>query len=199
LPHFYAVDMHQAELRVEDLMERAGRTHVGGSEVPCLSPEDSLLVLCLHAAKHLWTRLIWLCDIAETLRLPMINYELLFSRARKMGVSRIVGISFWLVKNVIDGELPAPVAAMAEADLHVAVLGHEFAQRLKRGAGYDFESTGYFSLIMKLRERRADRWRYLWRLVWTPGTGDVAAVRLPEMLFPLYRVVRIGRLAQRFI
>src|ERR1017187_2609533 len=63
LPYFYGVD-----LGVEDLMARDGRTVVGGCEVPCLAPEDSLLVLCLHAAKHLWTRLIWLSDIAETLR-----------------------------------------------------------------------------------------------------------------------------------
>src|ERR1700674_1098615 len=42
LPHFYAVD-----LSVQDLMARAGKTVVGEREVPCLSAEDSLLVLCL--------------------------------------------------------------------------------------------------------------------------------------------------------
>src|ERR1700694_4123304 len=83
LPHFYAVD-----LRVQVLMARAGKTVVGEAEVPCLSPEDSLLVLCLHAAKHLWTRLIWLSDIAETLRsysgIQTIDYSLVFSRARAL-------------------------------------------------------------------------------------------------------------------
>jgi hypothetical protein len=110
-----------------------------------------------------------------------------------------MAISFWLVKNVLHGELPAPVTAMTEADAQVAVLGEEFVQRLERGAAYDFESTEYFRLIMKVRERRADRWRYLWRLVWTPGAGDVAAVRLPETLFPLYRIVRIGRLIRKVV
>ena len=64
-------------------------------------------------------------------------------------------------------------------------LGTEFAERLARGAAYDFESTEYFRLILKLRERRGDRWRYLWRLVWTPGAGEIAAVRLPEALSSL--------------
>jgi hypothetical protein len=50
---------------------------------------------------------------------------------------------------------------------------------------------------MKLRERRVDRWRYLWRLVWTPSSGDIAAVRLPEALFPVYRIVRMGRLIRK--
>jgi hypothetical protein len=192
LPHFYAIDFP-----LEDLLERAGRTVVGGREVPCLSPEDSLLVLCLHAAKHLWTRLIWLADIAETLGLPDIDYTLVSSRARELGIARILGVSFWLVKNVLQGELPKPVEEMTAADSQVAVLGSEIAGRLARGTPYDFESTEYFRLIMKLRERRRDRWRYLWRLVWTPGAGDIAAVRLPETLFPLYRVVRIGRLISR--
>jgi hypothetical protein len=200
LPHFYAVN-----LRVEDLLARAGKAVVGEREVPCLSPEDSLLVLCLHAAKHLWTRLIWLSDIAETLRsysgTQTIDYSLVFSRAQSLGIARILGISFWLVKNVLRAEIPKPaeeIIAIA-ADPRVPVLGSEFAARLARGATYNFESTEYFRLILKLRERRGDRFLYLWRLVWTPGAGEIAAVQLPEALFPLYRIVRIGRLMRKLV
>ena len=192
LSYFYGVD-----LGVEDLLARAGRMIVGGCEMPCLSPEDSVLVLCLHAAKHLWTRLIWLADIAEIVRTGTIDYALVFSRARALGIVRILGISFWLVKNVLGAEVPKSAEEMMAADSRVPALGSEFAERLARGRDYDFESTEYFRLILKLRERRADRWRYLWRLVWTPGAGDIAAVRLPEALFPLYRVVRIGRLIEK--
>ena len=192
LPYFYAVD-----LRVENLLARAGRTVVGGCEVPCLSPEDSVLVLCLHAAKHLWARLIWLADIAETLRIQTIDYALVFSQARNLGIARILSVSFWLVKNVLRVEIPKPAEEMIAADLLVPALGAEFAERLARGAAYDFESTEYFRLILRLRERRGDRWRYLWRLASTPSLGDVAAVRLPGALFPLYRIVRIGRLMRK--
>jgi Uncharacterised nucleotidyltransferase len=198
LPHFYAVD-----LGVEDLLARAAKTVVGEREVPCLSPEDSVLVLCLHAAKHLWTRLIWLSDIAETLRsysgTQTIDYSQVFSRARSVGITRILGVSFWLVKNVLRAEIPKSAEEMIAADPRVPALGSEFAERLARGATYDFESTEYFRLILKLRERRVDRLRYLWRLVWTPGAGEIAAVRLPEALFPLYRIVRIGRLMRKLV
>jgi hypothetical protein len=192
LPYFYGVD-----LSVDDLLARAGRTVVGGREVPCLSPEDSLLVLCLHAAKHLWTRLIWLADIAETLRIQTIDYALVFSQARALGIARILDVSFWLVKNVLRVEIPKPAEEMIAADVQVPALGAEFAERLAHGVAYDFESTEYFRRILRLRERRGDRWRYLWRLAWTPGTGDIAAVRLPGALFPLYRIVRIGRLLRK--
>src|SRR5208283_5114429 len=140
LPRFYAVD-----LCVEDLLARAGKAVVGGREVPCLSPEDSLLVLCIHAAKHLWTRLIWLADIAETLRsqsgTQTIDYPRAFSRARLLGIARILGVSFWLVKNVLHAELPKLAEEMIAVDSRVPVLGREFAERLARGTAYDFEST----------------------------------------------------------
>jgi hypothetical protein len=194
LPRFYGVD-----LSVDDLIARAGRTVVGGCEVPCLSAEDSLLVLCLHAAKHLWGRLIWLSDIAGMLQTQPISYALVASRARALGITRILGVSFWLAKNVLQVELPNPAEDMIAADRRIEALGGEFAQRLRGGAAYDFESTEYFRRILKLRERRRDRWRYLWRLIWTPGAGEVAAVRLPEALFPLYRIVRIGRLMRRLL
>ena len=198
LPYFYTVD-----LGVGDLLARAGHTVVGGCEVPCLSPEDSLLVLCLHAAKHLWTRLIWLSDIAETLRpqsrTQAVDYSRVFSRARALGIARILGVSFWLVKNVLRAELSNAAEELIAADPRVHPLGSAFAERLARGEAYDFESTEYFRLILNLRERRSDRWRYLWRLVWTPGAGEVATVRLPESLFPLYRLVRIGRLTRKLL
>ena len=192
LPHFYTVD-----LRVDDLLARSGRTSVGGREVACLSPEDSLIVLCLHAAKHLWTRLIWICDIAETLRAQTIDYTLVLSRAQSLGILRIMGISLWLAEVLLKANVPPSAQHMRAGDPQVPVLGQQFANRLARSATYDFESSEYFRLIFRLRERRGDRWRYLWRLIGTPGAGDLAAVRLPETLFPLYRVVRLVRLVRK--
>jgi len=193
LPHFYGVD-----LRIDDLLARSGRTAVGGREVPALAPEDLLLVLCLHAAKHLWMRLIWVCDIAEALRQPA-DYTPVFARARSLGMTRILGVSFWLAENLLDATLPQSAREVIAGDPKVPALGREFAARLARGATYDLESPEYFRLILRLRERRRDRWRYLWRLALTPGAGDVAAVRLPEPLFPLYRVVRVLRLIKKLV
>jgi hypothetical protein len=194
LPYFYGVD-----LRVEDLATRAGRINIGGSEVACLSPEDCVIVLCLHAAKHLWTRFIWLSDIAEAASMESVDWSLIIARAEALGVVRMLGVSFWLARNVLRSKLPAAAEEMVGGDARVSAVGAEFAERLRGGVTYNFESTQYFRLILKLRERRSDQLRYLWRLVWTPGTGDIAAVQLPEALFPLYRIVRISRLMRKIL
>jgi hypothetical protein len=209
LPYFYAVDFAKADFRFDDLWARAGRIALNAGDtsrnasddssgVPCLSPEDSLVVLCLHAAKHLWTRLIWVADIAESLRMPNIDLALVISRARALGITRIVGVSFWLAEHLLGVAIPSAVQRVIDDDAEVSRLGEECTARLAGSATYDFESTGYFGQTLRLRERRSDRMRYLWRLVWTPGEGEVEAIALPESMFALYHGVRIARLLRKF-
>jgi len=197
LPYFYAVDFQSARFGFEDLLARAGRVRLGAAEFPCLAAEDSLLVLCLHAAKHLWSRLIWVADIAQTIRTPMIDFSAVATRARALGIARIVGISFRLAEKFLGTNLPPGARTLLARDPEELLLADEFAERLQRSASYDLESSEYFLKIRQLRERPADRWRYFWRLVWTPGPGELAAITLPEPLFPLYRVVRVGRLMRK--
>ena len=64
---------------------------------------------------------------------------------------------------------------------------------------FDPETIAYFRLMTELRERRRDRVSFWWRLLVTPGAGEWSAVQLPRPLFPLYRVVRVFRLAGRLI
>jgi Uncharacterised nucleotidyltransferase len=193
LPCFYAVD-----LRIDDLLARSSQTSTGGRKVRCLSPEDSLLALCLHSAKHLWMRLIWVCDIAETLHTQTIDYPLVVARARSLGILRIVGVSCWLANHLLGAQVPQLAQQIIAGDPQVPLLGQEFASRLARSATYDLDSSEYFRLILRLRERPRDRWRYGWRLLRTPGAGDLSSVRLPEALFPLYRVMRLARLFRKF-
>ena len=197
LPYFYAVNLGAAGLGFEDLLARSRCIALGAREVPCLSPEDSLLVLCLHAAKHLWTRLIWVADIAESLRAPGIDFQMVAARARDLGILRILGVSFWLAEHLLGASVPAPDSL--PRDPQVAELGQKCAARLAGAAGYDLASVDYFRQIFHLRERSTDRWRYLWRLASTPGPGDVATLQLPERMFPLYRVARIGRLLRKLV
>ena len=200
LPFFYAVD--PGDFRFDDLWARAGHIVLGGgndSGVPCLSPEDSLLALCLHAAKHLWTRLIWVADIAESLRVPDIDLALVIARARSLGIKRILGVSFWLAQDVIGIAIPAIAQEVIESDSEVKSIGEECAARLSACASYDLESTVYFRQILLLRERASDRRRYVWRLVFTPSEGDIEAVALPEPMFPLYRGVRLARLLRKIL
>jgi hypothetical protein len=192
-PGFYAVDFD-----MDGLFERAEKVMVGGHRVQTPSPEDLLLVLSVHAAKHVWGRLIWLCDIAQILRRENLNWDWVQSRARGFGIERILRVTLLLANQLLAMPLPPAIEPAVLADRTARAFADEVAMNMARGVSYDVEQLSYFRLMMRLRERKADRWRFLARLTFTPGPGEWEAVRLPKLLFPLYRVVRLARLASRF-
>jgi hypothetical protein len=53
--------------------------------------------------------------------------------------------------------------------------------------------------MVSLRERVSDRLRFAARLAFTPSVGEWDVVHLPAPLFPLYRVVRLFRVAGRLL
>jgi hypothetical protein len=192
-PQFYAV-----EFDMDGLFQRAVTTAVAGRSTRTPSFADLMLVLSAHAAKHVWGRLIWLCDIAQLLQLPGLDWDWIGSEAENLGITRILSITMLLANRLL--EVPLPLAATTiPQNPAVVALADEIQAHITGNAIYNVESPSYFRLMMRLRERPADRLRFLMRLALTPGPGEWQAVRLPRPLFPLYRLVRLSRLAARAV
>jgi hypothetical protein len=193
-PHFYAVD-----LDVEGLFGRAQTVRVAGLEVKALAAEDLFVVLALHAAKHVWGRLIWLCDLARIGKLPTLNWKLIGDQARGLGVVRILRVTLLLKRKLLGSTFPASAAENLPEDSAAGTLAEEVESQISNEKIYDVESLAYFRLMLRLRERRIDQVRFVSRLVLTPGPAEWAIVRLPKPLAPFYRVIRIARLAARTV
>jgi hypothetical protein len=192
-PHFYAVDID-----LEGLFRRAQTVRVMGLDTKSLSPEDLFLVLGLHAAKHVWGRLIWLCDLERISRLPL-NWERIAEHAQQLGVVRILRVTLLLAEKLLGSPYPASVAENLPEDSAAETLAEEIETYISNDKTYDVESLAYFRLMLRLRERRIDRIRFVSRFVFAPGPGEWAVMRLPKLLFPLYRVLRLARLAGRIV
>jgi hypothetical protein len=192
-PRFYAVDFD-----MDGLFERAVTVTIAGHPVKTPSPEDLLLVLSVHAAKHVWGRLIWLRDIAQILKRENLNWDWVQAQTRELGIERILRVTLLLANRFLEAAIPAAIESAVLADSAARTLADEIAAAVACGVSHDTEQISYFRLMMRLRERRADRVRFLARLTFTPGPGEWEAVRLPGALVPLYRVVRVWRLAGRF-
>jgi hypothetical protein len=192
-PRFYAVDFD-----MDGLFERAVNASVAGRPVKTPSPEDLLLVLSVHAAKHVWGRLIWLCDIAQILKREDLNWDRVRARAHQIGIERIVRITLLLANRFLRAVIPVQVESAILADRAARALAEEIARAVVAGVSYETQQVSYFRLMMRLRERRVDRARFLARLTFTPGPGEWETIGLPKALFPLYRLVRLARLASRF-
>jgi hypothetical protein len=193
-PRFYAVDFD-----VEQLFSRAAAIEVAGHPMKTPCAEDLFVVLPVHAAKHAWARLMWLCDLARIMSLPNLDWRAIGARARDLGVVRILRVSLLLANRMLKTAIPPAAEAGLPSDADAATLAKEIEESVKNDATYDVESAEYFRLMLRLRENARDRMKFLTRLVFTSGPSEWEAVRLPAALFPLYRVVRLGRLARRFM
>ena len=193
-PRFHSVD-----LQTEELFQRAVKVTVAGAEVRTLSPEDSFVILALHAAKHAWDKLIWLCDVARISNLPALDWKRIGDRVQALGIVRILWVTLLLADKLLDAPVPESAREHLPEDLAAQSLADEVENYISSEKKLDVESRAYFELMMRLRERSIDRIRFLSRLVFTPGPGEWAAIRLPRPLFPLYRLVRIVRLGGRVV
>lgn len=190
LPRFYAIGFD-----VDVFFERAAVVTIAGQKLRTLCDQDLMLVLCVHAAKHTWKQISWLNDVVQLARSRALDWAALQVEAEKLGIRRMVTVTFLLARKLLGAELPAQLGPDQDAE--------GLAQRVVKLIGgeeeLNAESIAYFRLMMQVRERRLDRISFCRRLLVTPGAGEWAAVRLPRPLFPLYRVVRVCRLAGRLI
>lgn len=194
VPRFYSIGFDVAEL-----FARADEIIVGGHAVRTLRAEDLLLVLCVHAAKHVWVQLSWLCDVAQLMKSWQLDWNTIQGDARRLGIERIVSLNLFLAQKLFGSTLPPAMQKRMREDPSTAALADEILRVIERSAHYDTELLPYFRLMMRLRERWQDQARFLWRLTVTPSVSEWSAVQIPKRLQPLYRLVRLSRLAKRLV
>lgn len=71
-------------------------------EIPVLTDEFNILYLCLHGAKHYWSRARWLLDIPLFLKNNKLNVEYLSRIASKKKLSHILIESLLLANKTFD-------------------------------------------------------------------------------------------------
>jgi len=192
LPRFYSIGFN-----VNEFFESASAFTIEGQRLRTLCDQDLLLVLCVHGAKHAWRQISWLCEIIQLARSHAIDWAALRAKAESLGIARIVTVTFLLAQELLGAALPRQLEM--EKDASAEALARRIVPLIVGEEDLNPESMAYFRLMMALRERRRDHFSFWWRLLSTPGAGEWSAVRLPEPLFPLYRVVRIFRLAGRLM
>jgi hypothetical protein len=166
--HFFSF-----ELEVDQLWDRLDTVSVYGRQLPTLSAEDSLIVLCAHGAKHLWKRLGWIYDIAHLIgRRKDIDWRLVIDRANALGSIRMVWLGLLLSNDLLGAEVPNDLMQMVRADPVALTLAESLIGELFRETP---ESSGIFRtaiLQMRMRERVRDRLKYGFRLTVTTKLID---------------------------
>ncbi|MDB4947873.1 MAG: hypothetical protein JWM27_522 [Gemmatimonadetes bacterium] len=185
-------------LGTAELLARARPVRVGGAEVPAPAPDDLLLALALHGAKHRWARLEWIAAFAEVARAHPDAVRSALARARALRGLRVLCLGMALARDLLGLPVSAEVDEAISADPALAGMAAEVQAVLFRSGDGPEETAANLAFNLRLREGAAQRALYAWRWLTLPTPEDWNAVKLPDALHPLYRIVRPVRLLARY-
>jgi hypothetical protein len=183
----------------ESFWQRAQPVELEFGAVTAISPEDSLLYICVHAAKHGWVKLGSICDVAETIRArPAIDLMAMLDEATSLGSRRMFLTGILLAHELVGAEAPDDVVAIARRSGAVESLSKRVASQLFSGAGAGQSRFDPWMVPIRSIESMRARMNYIVRRMLAPTMGDYELVRLPKLLFPLYWVIRPFRMAVQY-
>lgn len=167
--------------------------------VMAIAPEDLVLYLCVHAAKHGWVALGSICDVAETIRgRPEIELMAILDEATTLGSRRMFLTGVYLARELVGAPVPEDVVAIARRDPVVCALASRVANQLFSGAAQGRKDFDPWAVPIRSIEGTRARMRYVVRRMLAPTMGDYELIPLPRSLFPLYWAIRPFRMALQY-
>lgn len=186
-------------VNLDDLWERLGTISLAGRKLLNLSPEDSILILCVHGFKHYWARLVWLCDISELIRINYsLNWNSIMEEATRFSSERMLFLGLYLVNTLLGVSLPDNVLQGINADPMVKPLATKVQEHLFRDGDGSFGIFESHLFFLKSMERLQDRIRYCLHVAMSPTPLEYGLLTLPSSLFFLYYVIRPLRLLGKY-
>ena len=163
-----------------------------GAAVPSMSPEKNLLMLCMHASRHIWSRLLWICDIAHLIASsPQLDWDSVESQARELGLWKPLALGVLLAHRLVACPLDRAVLISMQRERTILRLVEHFEKHVLTMPGVGPAGRlPYNFLLLDLR----DRMRVLFSpSIFKPNDLDRAALKVlvPQPLYYLVRPFRI--------
>ena len=182
----------------ERFLQHLETISIAGEQVRSLRLEACLLVLSMHAAKHRWVQLKFICDIAEILAVPDLDWRFVLQEADDLGLKRALGTGLLLAQGLLGASLPPIVVQNLKIDRTARALAARALTHLFAEPGERWGLQGGITCQLEIRERLRDRTKIFLRYFLhklKPSERDRWFLPMPKFLSIAYYVVRPVRLA----
>jgi hypothetical protein len=164
--------------------------------VPTLAPNDLVLYLAVHSAKHGWTSLGWVSDFDRTVHaMDDADLPAMLEAARGSGCLRMLLLAIALAADLLGAPIPPAFADALRRDRAVAPLVAGIERRLFASVGMRAHLYSEWVVPLRTITDPRGRLRHVADRALTPNVDDFDFLPLPRVLHPLYYAVRPFRLA----
>src|ERR1039458_3839130 len=184
----------------ERFLQRFETISLAGAQVPSLPLEVYLLILSLHATKHKWRQLKLICDIAEILGQPDLDWQYVLREADDLGLKRMLAVGILLAEDPLEVVAPAELAQGLKIDRAARALAAQVRRSLFEEPDENWHLQADYRFQFQIRERVQDRARMFFQNLLprlTPNEHDRRFVAMPESLSFMYYLIRPFRLTWR--
>ncbi len=183
-----------AQIPGDGVMTRAEEVECEGTKIRTLAPRDLLLFLCVHGAKHGWSRLAWVADVAGLLnRQGGSLREDVLADARNAHVGRMVRLGLELADELVRYSRGVE---REDRKASLSKLAEWVWARMPAGPPPS-QGAEVMRFRLAVQDGFPERVRFAWRLLVTPAMADWRICKLPVGLAWLYGVIRPVRLVGR--
>ncbi|MCU0963112.1 MAG: nucleotidyltransferase family protein [Pirellulaceae bacterium] len=189
-------------VKTRDVWPRAREVTLDNTLIPTLAVDDTLLYYCLHAAKHDWSRLKWLIDIAEIVRAyPQFDWQEAWLRWSSAHNPYLVGVGLKLAADLLEAPIPSEILASLPPDARFARVYDAALAELSNGylrspgqVVWPWRTPFYFGMT-----QARDRWRRLYDILVRPTPAEWQLCPLSWPWSGLYYLLRPLRLIARSV
>ncbi|MGC1617820.1 MAG: nucleotidyltransferase family protein [Candidatus Acidiferrum sp.] len=189
---------HPRPLPLEKLFERQTRVGIDAREIPALSPEDELILICIHGGKHFWERLSYIADVAAFVARQELDWDCVKQAAEEVRAQRMVYVGLQLAAEVLGALLPENITAFVRSDPAVIRLAKEIMGWLPAAGSAPPGIFGRAMFRMRMRGGFISSPAYLLRLSFSPTEEDWADGAENKRHSFLEAVGRPFRLARKY-
>lgn len=195
VPRYFSFQLDHGQL-----WERLEAISLGGRKIMTFSPEDLLMILCLHnGGKHHWERLGWICDVARLISMHKgMDWNRIMNQSRSLRCERVLFLGLFLARDLLGASLPHEVSTRVESDPWAKSLALQVRQLLFRNA-HDKPGILKRSLFhLRMREHLRQRLQYCIRFAMVPTPEDWAFLPVAPFFSSFYYLVRPIRLIGKY-
>ncbi len=178
---------------IETIGQSSQAVQIAGREVRVPEAETMLQLLCMHGTKHQWSRLSWVCDVAQLIRIsPNLDWYRIKAGARDTGLRKSVALGLMLANSLCDATCPAGVIRELDSFPSVQTVADRLVQEIPDSDENQWH--GFLGFHARLMDR-PDLLRFIFsRDTMRPTSNDEEFLSLPPSLRWLHVLIRPFRL-----